>query len=150
MCRRVVPIMKQQRWGRIIHITSITVKQPVDGLILSNAVRSAVAGLAKLLANELAPFNILVNTVCPGDTRTDRVVELAGIQAARSGKAPDEILQKWTSAIPLGRLGEPAEFAAVVTFLASERAGYVTGTTIQIGWVQSQRSMIQASSTGSV
>ncbi len=132
LCRLTVPLMKEQRWGRIINITSVTVKQPVDGLILSNAVRASVAGLAKSLANELAPFGVLVNTVCPGYTRTARLVELAGAQAGRLGKTSGEVFREWEQMIPLGRLAEPEEFAALVVFLASERASYITGVTVQV------------------
>lgn len=131
LCRRVVPSMKTRRWGRIINITSITVKQPVDGLILSNAVRAAVVGFAKSLANELGPFGILVNNVCPGYTKTDRVVKLAEAQAEDGGTV-QEIYQNWEKQIPLGRLAEPAEIASLVTFLASERASYITGATIAV------------------
>jgi 3-oxoacyl-[acyl-carrier protein] reductase len=132
LCRLVVPFMKQQRWGRIIHIASVTVKQPVDGLILSNAVRSSVAGFSKSLANELGPYGVLVNTVCPGYTRTARLVELARSQAARLGKTESQIREEWERLIPLGRLAEPEEFAAAVVFLASERASYITGVTVQV------------------
>jgi 3-oxoacyl-[acyl-carrier protein] reductase len=138
LCRRVVPSMKTRRWGRIINITSITVKQPVDGLILSNAVRAAVVGFAKSLANELGPFGVLVNNVCPGYTKTDRVVKLAEVQA-KDGRTVQEIYQNWEKQIPLGRLAEPAEFASLVTFLASERSSYITGATIALdgGFIRS-------------
>ncbi len=131
LCRRVIPCMKQKRWGRIINITSVTVKQPVDGLILSNAVRAAVVGLAKSLANELGPFGVLVNNVCPGYTRTERIIQLAEAQA-KEGTNPKDTYKAWENQIPLGRLAEPEEFAALVAFLASERASYITGTTIPV------------------
>ncbi len=127
-----LPYMKKQRWGRIINIASIAAKQPVDGLILSNAVRAGVLGLGKSLANELAPHNILVNNVCPGYTRTDRVIELAQSEAQLRQRPVEEMYGAWERLIPLGRLGEPAEFAALVVFLASERASYITGTTIAV------------------
>jgi 3-oxoacyl-[acyl-carrier protein] reductase len=132
LCRLVIPLMKQQRWGRIINVTSVAVKQPIDGLILSNAVRAAVAGLAKSLANELGSYNILVNNVCPGYTKTDRLLQIAEVQAQRSGTPAADVLKGWERLVPLGRLAEPEELAALVTFLASDRAGYITGTTIQV------------------
>jgi 3-oxoacyl-[acyl-carrier protein] reductase len=132
MCSLVIPHMRKQRWGRIINITSIAAKQPVEGLILSNAVRAGVLGLGKSLANELGPYNILVNNVCPGYTRTDRVVDLAAAEARRQGKPVEEIYGSWERLIPLGRTATPDEFAALVTFLASEKASYITGATIPV------------------
>ncbi len=115
--REVLPVMREQRWGRLITITSASVKQPIDGLILSNAVRPAVAGLVKSLSNEYGPYNVLVNNVCPGYTATERLKKL--------GVKPE-------AQIPLGRVAEPEEFANVVVFLASERASYITGTSILV------------------
>lgn len=133
LCRAVIPVMQQQRWGRIIHITSFTVKQPLPNLALSNAVRLAVVGLAKTQAIELAPFNILVNTLCPGPIATDRLAELTQQYAARGNMTADEATQRlWLSQIPLGRLGEPREFADLAVFLASERASFITGCAIQV------------------
>ena len=132
LCRAVVPRMKEQRSGRIVAVTSISVKQPVDGLILSNTARAGVVGLMKTLSNELGPFGIGVNVVCPGYTRTDRLVELASRLSQQEGVAPESIYSRWTSQIPMGRLGEPSEFASVVAFLCSERASYVTGTCLQV------------------
>ncbi|MCK9195698.1 MAG: SDR family oxidoreductase [Syntrophales bacterium] len=136
MTREVVPVMKEKRWGRIINMTSISVKQPIDGLILSNTIRSGVIGLAKTLSNELAPFNITVNSVCPGYTLTERVRSLARTVAEKEKTNPEAVIKRWESTIPMGRLGRPEEFAALVTFLASEQAGYITGAAIQIdgGW----------------
>ncbi len=136
MTREVVPVMKAKRWGRIINMTSISVKQPIDGLILSNTVRMGVIGLAKTLSTELAPYNITVNSVCPGYTMTERVRSLSKAVAAKEGVTPEEVVRRWESSIPMGRLGTPEEFAALVAFLASERAGYITGAAIQIdgGW----------------
>lgn len=136
MTREAVPIMKAKRWGRIINMTSISVKQPIDGLILSNTIRMGVIGLAKTLSTELAPYNITVNSVCPGYTLTDRVRNLARTIAEREGTTPEAIIKRWESTIPMGRLGTPEEFASLVTFLASEQAGYITGAAIQIdgGW----------------
>ncbi|GLI34577.1 SDR family oxidoreductase [Desulforhabdus amnigena] len=136
MTREVVPIMMEKRSGRIINMTSISVKQPIDGLILSNTVRSGVVGLAKTLSNELASYNITVNNVCPGYTMTERVRSLSVVTAQKEGTTPEEVVKRWESSIPMKRLGTPEEFAALVTFLASERAGYITGASIQIdgGW----------------
>ncbi|MFB3924705.1 MAG: SDR family oxidoreductase [Syntrophales bacterium] len=136
MTREVVPVMKEKRWGRIINMTSIAVKQPIDGLILSNTVRSGVIGFAKSLSNELAPYNITINSVCPGYTLTDRVRNLAKTIAGKEKTTPEEVIKKWESEIPMKRLGTPEEFASLVTYLASEQAGYITGAAIQIdgGW----------------
>lgn len=132
MSREVVPIMKEKRWGRIINMTSISVKQPIDGLILSNTVRSGVIGFAKTLSNELAPYNVTVNNVCPGYTMTERVRKLSIDVAAKRGVSPEAVLKSWEALIPMGRLGTPEEFADLVTFLASERSGFITGTSIHI------------------
>jgi len=132
LAREVLPVMSKQRWGRLLTITSVAVKQPVDGLILSNAVRTAVCGLVKSLANEYGKDNITVNNVCPGYTRTARLNELAARLAAKEGVARAQAEERWTSQIPLGRLAEPEEFASIVTFLASERASYITGSSIAV------------------
>jgi 3-oxoacyl-[acyl-carrier protein] reductase len=136
MTREAVPIMKEKRWGRVINITSIAVKQPIDGLMLSNTVRSGVIGFGKSLSNELAPFNVTVNSVCPGYTMTDRVRNLAKALAQKQHTTPDAIIGKWEAEIPMKRLGTPEEFASLVVYLASEPAGYITGAAIQIdgGW----------------
>ena len=134
----VLPGMKERRWGRIINVTSIAVKQPVDGLILSNSVRAAVTGFARTLANEVAPFGVTVNNVMPGYTRTARVDELARANAARRGSRAEEEFAAWERQIPMGRLGEPAEFGAMVAFLASAHASYTTGASIPVdgGWIR--------------
>jgi NAD(P)-dependent dehydrogenase (short-subunit alcohol dehydrogenase family) len=112
LSRAAIPHMRARGGGRMIHVTSISVKQPIDGLVLSNALRAAVTGLAKTLAIELAPDNILVNCVAPGYTRTDRVVELADAAAAREGVAADVVQRRTEEKIPLGRMGTPEEFGA--------------------------------------
>ena len=138
LTRAVLPGMKERRWGRIINVTSIAVKQPVDNLILSNSVRAAVTGFARTLANEVAPFGITVNNVMPGYTRTQRVEELAERNASLKGTSPNAERAVWEGQIPMARLGESTEFAAMVTFLASERASYTTGASIPVdgGWIR--------------
>ncbi|MFW6193069.1 MAG: SDR family oxidoreductase [Gemmatimonadota bacterium] len=139
MVRGVLPGMKERGWGRILTLTSIAVKQPVDGLMLSNTLRAGVAGFARTLANEVAPHGITVNNVMPGYTRTDRTEELARTTARDEGLEPRQVEAAWEEEIPAGRLAEPREFAALVAFLASERAGYITGTSIPVdgGWTRS-------------
>jgi len=130
--REVIPHMQKKRWGRIITITSITTKQPVADLVLSNAVRAGVVGLVKSLANEFGKDGILVNNVGPGFTATDRLKELAKSRSAASGTAEKEIFDGWASDAPLRRLGEPREVADTIVWLASERASYVTGQTLLV------------------
>jgi 3-oxoacyl-[acyl-carrier protein] reductase len=130
--REVIPHMQRKRWGRVITITSITTKQPVTDLVLSNAVRAAVVGLVKSLANEFGKDGILVNNVGPGFTATDRLKELAKSRAASSGKSEQEIFDGWASDAPLQRLGEPREVAETIVWLASERASYITGQTVLV------------------
>ena len=139
LTRAVLPGMKERRWGRIVNVTSIAVKQPVENLILSNAVRAAVTGFARTLANEVAPFGITVNNVMPGYTATDRLVELAQKNASLRGTTEAEERAAWERQIPMGRLGEPREFGAMVAFLCSERASYTTGASIPVdgGWIRS-------------
>jgi len=131
-CKAVIPYMQEQQWGRIINITSVAVKQPVDGLILSNAIRAGVTGFAKTLSNELASDNILVNNVCPGYTYTERVDALMEATAARKGISKEGAIQDVLVNIPMRRMGRPEELANLVVFLASERASYITGTSIQV------------------
>ena len=139
LARAVLPGMRERRWGRILNVTSIAVKQPIDGLMLSNSLRAAVTGFARSLANEVAGQNITVNNILPGYTRTDRVEQLARATGEKTGKSVADALAKWEREIPMGRLGEPREFAALAAFLASERASYITGTSIAVdgGWIRS-------------
>jgi len=135
----VLPAMKAQGWGRIVNVTSISVKQPVEGLIISNTLRAGVTGFARTVANEVAAQGITVNNVLPGYTRTERLGELAAAGAARSGKSEEEIFAAWEAQTPAGRLGEPRELAALATFLCSERAAFITGQSVAVdgGWVRS-------------
>jgi 3-oxoacyl-[acyl-carrier protein] reductase len=130
--REVIPHMQRQHWGRIITITSITTKQPVADLVLSNAVRAAVVGLVKSLANEFGKDGILVNNVGPGYTATERLQELAKTRSAATGKSEKEIFEGWSADAPLKRVGEPREVADAIVWLASERASYVTGQTVLV------------------
>jgi 3-oxoacyl-[acyl-carrier protein] reductase len=130
--REVIPHMQRQRWGRIITLTSITTKQPVADLVLSNAVRAAVVGLVKSLANEFGKDGILVNNVGPGFTATDRLKELAKTRAAATGKTEQDLFDAWAAEAPLKRLGQPREVAETIVWLASERASYITGQTVLV------------------
>jgi 3-oxoacyl-[acyl-carrier protein] reductase len=135
----VLPAMRAQQWGRILNVASIAAKQPVDGLMLSNSLRSAVIGFARTLANEVAADGITVNTLLPGYTRTERVVDLAGQMAKAEQTTPAAIAGRWEREIPMRRLAEPREFAALAAFLASNRASYITGQSIAVdgGWIRS-------------
>jgi 3-oxoacyl-[acyl-carrier protein] reductase len=139
LVRLVLPEMKERRSGRILNVTSISVKQPVAGLILSNSIRAAVTGFAKTLSNEVAPFNVTVNCIIPGYTRTERLVDLAEANAGRTGETIEAIYERWAQEVPLGRLGEPKELAAMAAFLCSEKASYVTGQSVAVdgGWIRS-------------
>jgi 3-oxoacyl-[acyl-carrier protein] reductase len=128
LVREVLPGMRARRWGRILTIQSVSVKQPLPELLLSNAVRPGVAGMMKTLALQLAGENILVNTLCPGKILTDRL--LGGLK--QSGLSREEYLTRQGAEVPMGRVGTAEEFASVAVFLASERASYVTGVSIQV------------------
>jgi 3-oxoacyl-[acyl-carrier protein] reductase len=131
-CREVIPHMQRKKWGRIITITSISAKQPIGDLVLSNSVRAGVVGLVKSLANEFGKDNILVNNVGPGFTATDRLKELAETRSKAMGKTPAELFEGWAADAPLKRLGEPREVADAIVWLASDRASYITGQTILV------------------
>jgi 3-oxoacyl-[acyl-carrier protein] reductase len=130
--QETLPRMQKNQWGRFLTITSYSVKQPVEGLLLSNSLRAGVTGLVRTLANEYAAHGITVNNVCPGYTRTDRLDDLAGMMASRTGATPEQVFDGWKKLIPAGRLGKPEEFAAVVAFLASVKASYVNGVSLTI------------------
>ncbi len=128
----VIPHMQAKHWGRIITITSITTKQPVPDLVLSNAVRTAVVGLVKSLANELGKDGILVNNVAPGYTATDRLKDLARSRSAATHQSEEDIYEGWGKDSALKRVGLPEEVADTIVWLASERASFVTGQTILV------------------
>jgi 3-oxoacyl-[acyl-carrier protein] reductase len=138
LTRAVLPGMRERGWGRVIHVTSLTVKQPIDGLVLSTSLRAAVTGFTRTLANEVATTGITVNTLMPGYMNTERVVELAEATAKREGIPVEQVQQRQVASIPMRRLGEPRELAALVAFLASERAGYITGQSwiVDGGWAR--------------
>lgn len=131
LCYEVIPLMKKQKWGRIINMTSVTAKQPIDTLILSSTTRAGVLGFSKSLSNQLAPYGITVNSVCPGYTKTERVKNLAK-SFKESGKGTvRDFYRNIEKAVPMNRLGTPEETAQAVAFLASEGASYITGVALQ-------------------
>ena len=132
LSRAVIPHMKENNWGRIINISSVSVKTPVNGLFLSNSLRMGVLGWAKALADELAVYGVTVNTVCPGYTRTERVEAILESQSSSSGLSKEEIEKTIASNIPMKRVGEPEDLAGLITFLASEKANYMTGLAVQV------------------
>ncbi len=138
LIRAALPHMQKAGWGRIINITSISIKEPVDSLVLSNSIRASVHGLAKTLATQIGSDGITVNNVMPGYTQTDRVNQIVAANAEKSGKSEAEILAGLGDPIPLGRVGQPEEFGAVVAFIASEKASYITGASIPVdgGWIK--------------
>ena len=139
LSREALPYLEAQGGGSITNIVSVSVKQPISYLVLSNTARTAVIGMAKSLATEYAPKNIRVNNVCPGSTMTDRITKLAANRAEKEGRPASEIIAEDAAKIPMGRHGTPEEFGNVVVFMASPAASYVTGVTIQVdgGAVQS-------------
>ena len=139
LAKFVLPGMIEQKWGRIINITSVSVKQPIEGLLLSNTVRAGLTGWAKTVSNEVAASGVTVNNVAPGYTLTERQDELAEVRGKAAGKSKQEVIETWAMQAPIRRMAAPEEIAAAVAFLASERASYITGVTLQVdgGWVRS-------------
>jgi 3-oxoacyl-[acyl-carrier protein] reductase len=130
--REALPHLKRSGSGRIINITSVAVKQPIDGLMLSNATRLGVIGWAKTLSRELAPHGITVNNICPGNIATERLMSLIEDRARRNKQSLEEVVSLEESRIPMGFLGEPDDVAALAAFFASSKARYITGTTVQV------------------
>ena len=138
LVKLVLPGMREQKWGRIINITSVSVKQPIEGLLLSNTVRAGLTGWAKTVSNEVAPDGVTVNNVAPGYTLTERQAELAEARSKAMGKSKEEMIDSWAGQTPMRRMAQPEEIAAAIAFLSSERASYITGVTLQVdgGWVR--------------
>jgi 3-oxoacyl-[acyl-carrier protein] reductase len=132
LTRAFLPTMIEQKWGRLIYITSVAVLQPVDDLILSNSYRAAVTGFCKTISNTYAQYGITANCVCPGYTATERLISLAETRAKAAGITPREALQAFVDQVPAGRLGQPEELASLITFLASDRAAYISGSSIAV------------------
>lgn len=132
LIRGVLPFMQQKKWGRIVNILSISVKQPITGLLVSNTLRPGLVGLAKSLADEIAGDGITINNVCPGWTKTERVEELMQARANKQGITPKQASENIIANIPMQRMAEPKELAALIAFLCSARASYLTGTTIPV------------------
>jgi 3-oxoacyl-[acyl-carrier protein] reductase len=132
LCYQVIPHMRKRGGGKIINLSSLSVRQPLEGLISSNSVRLAVVGFAKTLADELAEENITVNTVCPGFSLTDRLKDYMATIAKRENSSIEKVMKGFAAKIPMRRLAEPENVADVVIFLASERASYLTGLCIPV------------------
>jgi 3-oxoacyl-[acyl-carrier protein] reductase len=132
LCRLALPGMRRRRWGRIVAINSISARQPIPGLALSNALRPAVLGYLKSLSQEVAADGVTVNAVLPGYTLTERQQELAAAASQRTGRSPEELMASWVAATPIGRMAEPQEIGEVVAFLCSPAASYVTGQAVAV------------------
>ena len=138
LAKLVLPGMREHKWGRIINVSSISVKQPVDGLLLSNTVRAGLTSWAKTVSNEVAADGVTINNVAPGYTLTERQDELALARGKALGKSKEEMIEMWASQTPIQRIATAEEIAAAIAFLASERASYITGVTLQVdgGWTR--------------
>ena len=132
LTRAFVPGMRERKWGRVISITSKAVKEPVTSLVLSNSLRAAVTGYLRTLANEVAADGVTVNTVLPGYTATERLEKLAEANSQRTGATRDAVYSGWVAQTPVGRLGRAEELGATIAFLASDRAGFITGQAILV------------------
>lgn len=132
LTRALLPDMLEQKWGRLIYITSVGVLQPVNELILSNSYRAAVTGFCKTISNNYASEGITANCVCPGYTATERLADLAKRRAEATGQSPRQVVLSIAAEIPARRVGEPHELAALITFLASKQAAYITGCSIPV------------------
>lgn len=139
LCRAAVPLMRTRRWGRVICLTSVAARQPIAGLILSTTARAGVLGFSKCLSDEVATDGITVNAVCPGYMHTDRVTDLVQQRAEQTKSSSNQVLAGYVADIPAGRIGKPEELAAAVAFLASDKAGYITGVALQVdgGYIRS-------------
>ena len=132
LSKLVLPDMKNNKWGRIINISSVSVKTPVNGLFLSNSIRMGVLSWAKALSDEVAPHGITINTVCPGTTKTERIEQIINAQSESSGKDKSEIEEAMANSNPMLRIGEASDLSALIAFLASEKASYMTGLAVQV------------------
>ena len=132
LCRLVLPEMRRKKWGRIVHLTSLAAKQPIELLTVSSTLRAGISALTKTMSNEFSADGVLVNAVMPGHVLTARQRELNEIRSKEAGVSPEEYTRRVAASVPIRRHGRPEEIGEVVAFLASERASYVTGTTIQV------------------
>ena len=132
VCRMVIPDMQKRKWGRIVHITSLVAKQPMDLLTISSTLRAGLSALTKTMAEQLAPDNVLVNAILPGQIATDRQIVLNEARAKDQGVSVDDFVSRVTQTIPLRRFGRPEEIGDVIAFLCSEPASYITGVSLQV------------------